>query len=37
MKRAVEMAAWGEIRDAKSVCALLRVERHLEHDGGPEP
>ncbi len=30
LERAVELAARGEIRDAKSVCALLRVPRFLD-------
>ncbi len=30
LDRAVELAARGEIRDAKSVCALLRVPRFLD-------
>jgi ADP-ribose pyrophosphatase len=30
LARAVEMAASGELHDAKSVCALLRAARHLQ-------
>ena len=36
LARALEMAAEGEIRDAKSLAALWRLKVHLDSEGLPE-